>query len=43
MTVGGVTFPTQLTVRNSENKVAGVTRYSNVRGNQGLADSVFKL
>lgn len=42
-TVNGITFPTQLTVRNAENKVAGVTRYSNVKGNQGLADSLFKL
>lgn len=34
VTANGVTFPTQLTVRNAENKVAGVTRYSNVKGNQ---------
>ncbi len=39
----GVWFPTRLTVRNAENKVAGVTRYSNVRANQGLADALFKL
>ncbi|RYG77858.1 outer membrane lipoprotein-sorting protein, partial [bacterium] len=42
-TVDGVTFPTQLTVRNAENNVAGVTRYSNVKGNRGIADAVFKL
>ena len=41
--INGVVFPTQLTVYNSENKVAGVTRYSNVKVNQGLADSLFKL
>lgn len=43
VTVNGVTFPTQLTVRNAENKLAGVTRYSNVKANQGLADTLFKL
>lgn len=41
--VNGVTFPAGLTVRNAENKLAGVTRYSNVKANQGLADALFKL
>ena len=39
----GVWFPTRLTVRNAEDKIAGVTRYSNVKANQGLEDSLFKL
>lgn len=41
--VSGVWFPTRLTVRNADDQVAGVTRYSNVKINQGLPDSLFKL
>lgn len=36
-----VWFPTRLTVRNAENKVAGITEYTNVRVNQGLSDNLF--
>jgi outer membrane lipoprotein-sorting protein len=39
--VGGVWFPTRATVRNVENRVAGVMRYENLRVNTGIADSVF--
>lgn len=39
----GVWVATRVTVKNSENKVAGVTEYSNIRANSGLADSIFKL
>ena len=37
----GVWFPTQLTVKNMDNKVAGVTRYDSIRVNTGLASSLF--
>lgn len=39
----GVWIATQVTVKNAENRVAGVTRYSNVSANSGIPDSVFKL
>lgn len=39
----GVWFPTMCTVRNADDKVAGVTEYISTRINSGLADSVFKL
>lgn len=39
----GVWFPTKCTVKNAEDKVAGVTEYSSMKINVGLADSVFKL
>ncbi|HEY0866615.1 MAG TPA: outer membrane lipoprotein-sorting protein [Fimbriimonas sp.] len=38
---GGIWMPTQLTVRNNDNKVAGVTRYSSFKVNTGLSDSLF--
>lgn len=40
--VGGVWFPTRLTVYNAEGKVAGVSRYRDVRINTGIPDSVFR-
>ncbi len=39
---GGVWFPTRVTVRNADNKVAGVTDYTNLVVNGGLDDSLFK-
>lgn len=39
----GVWFPTMIEVHNNEGKKAGVTLYSDVKVNQGLADSLFKL
>lgn len=38
-----VWVPTKVTVRNSDNKVAGVTKYSNIVVNGGIVDSVFKV
>ena len=40
---GGVWIPTHLTVRNADGKVGGSTVYSNVKVNQGLSDSLFKI
>ncbi|MCW5943798.1 MAG: outer membrane lipoprotein-sorting protein [Fimbriimonadaceae bacterium] len=39
----GVWFPTRLTVRNAEDKVAGVTNYEELKLNSGIADSVFAV
>lgn len=39
----GVWFPTELTVRNADNKVAGITRYETFRINTGLSDSLFSV
>lgn len=39
--VGGVWFPTKVTVRNAENKVGGVTRYSNLAANTGIDEALF--
>jgi outer membrane lipoprotein-sorting protein len=39
----GVWVPTRLTVKNMDNKVAGVTEYENVRVNSGIPDSIFKI
>lgn len=39
----GIWMPTQLTVRNNDNKVAGVTRYTSIQVNTGLADSLFEI
>jgi outer membrane lipoprotein-sorting protein len=39
--VDGVWFPTRAVVRNADNKVAGVTRYTNIKVNTGLPDSLF--
>jgi outer membrane lipoprotein-sorting protein len=38
----GIWMPTQLTVRNNENKVAGITRYTAIKVNTGLPDSLFE-
>jgi outer membrane lipoprotein-sorting protein len=38
----GVWLPTKLTVRNVDNKVGGVTAYSDMKVNTGLADSLFQ-
>lgn len=39
----GVWFPTKLTVRNAEDKVAGVTSYEELKLNSGIADTVFAV
>ncbi|HVL38940.1 MAG TPA: outer membrane lipoprotein-sorting protein [Fimbriimonadaceae bacterium] len=41
--IAGVWFPTQVTVRNMENKVAGVTEYTNLKVNSGLSEDLFKV
>lgn len=41
--VDGVWFATQTTVKNVEDKVAGVTRYENLKLNTGLPDSLFDV
>lgn len=38
----GVWVPTRLTVKNVENKLAGVTVYNDIKVNSGLSDSLFK-
>jgi hypothetical protein len=38
----GVWVPTKLTVKNSENKVAGVSNYTNIRANTGIGESNFR-
>lgn len=38
---GTTYFPTRITVRNVDNKVAGITEYEGVKINDGLADSLF--
>lgn len=40
---GNVWFPTKLTVKNAENKVAGSTTYSQVKVNAGVAESSFNV
>ena len=39
----GVYIPTRVEVYNAENKLAGVTAYSNIRVNQPINPSVFKV
>jgi len=39
----GVWFPTKQTVRNTDNKVAGVTEYSGVKVNTGLVNTLFEI
>ncbi|MEJ5169616.1 MAG: outer membrane lipoprotein-sorting protein [Fimbriimonadales bacterium] len=39
----GIWFPTRVTVRNAEGKVAGIMRYVDVKINSGLPDSLFSL
>lgn len=41
--VGGVWFPTKVTVKNADNKVAGVMAYENLKVNSGLDDDLFKV
>lgn len=38
---GGVWFPTKCTVKNVEDKVAGITEYQKMEINRGIADSFF--
>jgi len=40
---GGVWFPTKVTVRNADNRVAGTTTYSNVKLNTDIDDELFKF
>lgn len=40
-TVSGVRLPTRMVVRNADNKQAGISTYSNIRVNTGLAESLF--
>lgn len=40
---GGATMATKLTVKNGDDKVAGVTSYVGMRLNQGIPDDVFGL
>ncbi|MBL8047868.1 MAG: outer membrane lipoprotein-sorting protein [Chthonomonas sp.] len=39
----GVYFPTTLTVRNADNKVAGTATYTDLKVNDGLSESLFEL
>lgn len=39
----GVWFPSRCTVKNNDDKVAGVTEYQQISINVGLADSIFKI
>lgn len=39
----GIWFPTQVTVRNADNVVAGITRYEKLSVNVGLSESLFKI
>ncbi|CAN5537094.1 hypothetical protein BH11ARM2_BH11ARM2_30610 [soil metagenome] len=41
--VNGVWVPTRMTVKNTDDKVAGITEYSSIKINQGLPDSLFEL
>lgn len=40
---GGVWFPTRVTVKNADNKVAGITDYKGLSINGGIDDSLFKV
>lgn len=39
----GVWVPTRMTVKNTDDKVAGITEYSSIKINQGLPESLFEL
>jgi outer membrane lipoprotein-sorting protein len=39
----GIWFPTRVSVRNAENKLAGVTQHSSLKINSGLSDTLFKV
>jgi outer membrane lipoprotein-sorting protein len=38
----GIWFPTRIEVQNTDRKIAGVTRYENIKVNTGLPDSIFE-
>lgn len=38
----GIWFPTRIEVQNTERKLAGATRYENIKVNTGLPDSLFE-
>ncbi len=38
----GIWFPTRIEVQNADRKLAGVTRYENIKVNTGLADALFQ-
>lgn len=39
----GVWFPTKVTVKNADNKLAGITQHSGLKINGGIPDSQFKI
>jgi outer membrane lipoprotein-sorting protein len=41
--LSGVWFPTKCTVKNNDDKVAGITEYIQMSINSGLPDSIFKI
>lgn len=41
--VNGIWVPTELSVKNSDDKLAGTTHYKNVKANTGIADSIFSF
>jgi outer membrane lipoprotein-sorting protein len=43
VTDNGATFPTKVTVKNADDKVAGITSQSSVKLNTGLSDSMFVI
>jgi len=38
----GIWFPTRIEVQNTDRKIAGTTRYENIKVNTGLSDSIFE-
>ncbi|HLO99812.1 MAG TPA: outer membrane lipoprotein-sorting protein, partial [Fimbriimonas sp.] len=40
-TIKGVSVPTVMKIMNAENKLAGESKYTNLKVNEGLADSLF--
>jgi len=41
--VGGVWIPTRVGMYNAENRLAGLTRYTNIKVNTGLSESLFRI
>ena len=41
--VDGIWVPTKVTVKNVDNRVAGITEYSNIRVNAGISESLFNV
>jgi hypothetical protein len=39
--IKGVNVPTVMKIMNAENKLAGESKYTNLKVNEGLADSLF--